>query len=189
MTGSEYSALLRNAPEEAHERLFNEYYSYVRAVAYNRLRNAGSEDVEECISDIFAEVFLSFDDGDDSGDLKGYIGTVAKRISIDHYRKLSRRTGMTFSVDDENSPELRAEDDLVTDSENAELRRIMMDCIKALGEPDSTIIIQKFYYNRNSRQIGRLLSMKPSAVRMRSKRAAEKLKEFLIQRGIKEDLL
>ena len=65
----------------------------------------------------------------------------------------------------------------------------MADCIESLGEPDSTIVIQKFYYNKNSHQIAGLLSMKPSAVRMRVKRAAAKLREALAERGIKEGSL
>ncbi|MBR3282783.1 MAG: sigma-70 family RNA polymerase sigma factor [Ruminococcus sp.] len=59
-----------------------------------------------------------------------------------------------------------------------------MDAIKSLGEPDSTILIQKYYYDRNSREIGKLLSMKPATVRMRSKRAAEKLREILTGSGV-----
>ena len=65
----------------------------------------------------------------------------------------------------------------------------MADCIRSLGEPDSTIVIQKFYYNKNSSQIAGLLSMKPSAVRMRVKRAAARLRKALAERGIKEDSL
>ena len=59
-----------------------------------------------------------------------------------------------------------------------------MDALKSLGEPDSTILIQKYYYDRNSREIGKLLSMKPATVRMRSKRAAEKLREILTGSGV-----
>ena len=32
--------------------------------------------------------------------------------------------------------------------DSSELRRLLLQKIKELGEPDSTILIQKFYYNR-----------------------------------------
>ena len=74
-------------------------------------------------------------------------------------------------------------------NERGELQRIVAECICSLGEPDSTIVIQKFYYNKTSRQIAELLSMKPSAVRMRVKRSGEQLRAALAERGIKEELL
>lgn len=190
MTGGEYLSLLERSPKLAHEKLFGEYYNYVRTIAFNRLRSTGtSEDVEECISDIFAQIFFTFCEKYSNGDMKGFIGTVAKRMSIDHYRRLSRKAGKTVSIDDEGAPEISSGVDLVGESENLELRRILIDSIKELGEPDSTILIQKYYYNRRSQQIGSLLSMNPSTVRMRCKRAAEKLRKVLELRGVKEGMI
>ena len=189
MTGAEYSLLLQKSTREAHEMLFNEYYSYVCAIAFNRLRSYSNEDIEECISDIFAEVFFSFSVEYTKGDMKGYIGTIAKRRCIDRFRKLSKDNGTAFSIDDENVPEISSGENIEEESEKSELRRILIECIKTLGEPDSTIIIQKFYYKKTSNQIADILSMKPSGVRMRCKRAADKLKEALAKRGIKEDAI
>lgn len=188
MTGAEYSILLQSSTRKAHEMLFNEYYGYVRAIAFNRLHSFTNEDIEECISDIFAEVFFSFKDGNAQGDLKGYIGVIAKRRCIDRYRSLSRNANM-ISIDGEEAPEISSGEDLAAESERSELRQILMECINSLGKPDSDILIQKFYYNKSSYQIADLLSMKPSAVRMRCKRAADKLKEALKMRGIMEDAL
>jgi RNA polymerase sigma-70 factor (ECF subfamily) len=84
---------------------------------------------------------------------------------------------------------ISSDDDLEAENERCELQRIVADCISSLGEPDSTIVIQKFYYNKTSRQIAGLLSMKPSAVRMRVKRAGEQLRAALAERGIKEETL
>ncbi len=190
MTGGEYLALLERSPKLAHEKLFGEYYNYVRTIAFNRLRSTGTtEDIEECISDIFAQIFFTFGEKYSNGDMKGFVGIVAKRMSIDYYRKLVRKAGKTFSMDEDGVPEISAELDLVKESENSEIRHILMDSIRELGEPDSTILIQKYYYNKRSHQIGTLLSMNPSTVRMRCKRAAEKLRRVLENRGIKEGMI
>ena len=189
MTGSEYSELMKESPEKAHKMLFDEYYRYVRTVAFNCLRGFSDEDVEECISDIFAEIFFSFREMEPSGDLKAFVGTVARRRSVDHYRSQARRAGRTVLFSDEDVPEPVSEEDLAAGSESRELRQALMECIKSLGEPDSLIIIRKFYYNMNSRQIAKQLSMKPSAVRMRCRRAADKLKEALVEKAFKEGAL
>ncbi|NLT08522.1 MAG: sigma-70 family RNA polymerase sigma factor [Ruminococcus sp.] len=185
MTGSEYGSLVRKNPSSAHRALFDEYFNYVRTIVYNHLRSCGSvEDVEECISDIFASVYFGFSERESSEELKGYIGTIAKRMSIDRYRSLSVKAGKTVSIDNEDYLTLKAADDVVAGSERAELQHIVIDAVKSLGEPDSTILMQKYYYNKNSKEIGKLLDMKPATVRMRSKRAVEKLRDILSKTGI-----
>ena len=75
MTGGEYLALLERSPKLAHEKLFGEYYNYVRTIAFNRLRSTGTtEDIEECISDIFAQIFFTFGEKYSNGDMKGFVG-------------------------------------------------------------------------------------------------------------------
>ena len=190
MNGDEYKKILKRSRGEAHQLLFDEYYNYVGTIVINHLRNVGSiEDTEECISDIFAKVFFVLEDQPVTGDMKKFIATIAKRTSIDRFRTLSRRTERSISLDDEQFSGISSDDDLEAENERCELQRIVADCIFSLGEPDSTIVIQKFYYNKTSRQIAGLLSMKPSAVRMRVKRAGEQLRTALAERGIKEELL
>ena len=62
--------------------------------------------------------------------------------------------------------------------------RVLLSRINELGEPDSVIILQKFYYDRSSAEIAEILSMKASAVRMRAARALKKLKMVLAADGI-----
>jgi RNA polymerase sigma-70 factor (ECF subfamily) len=64
------------------------------------------------------------------------------------------------------------------------MRKVLMNRIDELGEPDSHIIIQKFYYDRSSAEIADMLSMKASAVRMRAARALKKLRKILAEDGI-----
>ena len=188
LNGDEYSSILKRSRSKAHQMLFDEYYNYVGTIVYNHLRNVGSrEDTEECISDVFAKVFFVLEDQPVTGDMRRFVSTIAKRTSIDRFRSLSRRFDRSVSLDDEKFSGISSDDDLEAENEKCELQRIVADCISSLGEPDSTIVVQKFYYNRTSRQIAELLSMKPSAVRMRIKRAGEQLRSALAERGIKEE--
>ena len=51
-----------------------------------------------------------------------------------------------------------------------------MDAVKGLGEPDSEIIIRKFYLGESSKQISDRLSMTVSAIDTRTSRALKKLR-------------
>ena len=72
MTGKEYSRLYHKYRDKAYDALFEEYCNYVYAIVYNRLRGIASrEDIEECVSDVFADVFFGYDTASSfSGDMK-----------------------------------------------------------------------------------------------------------------------
>lgn len=186
MTGSEYCSLLRNSPQQAHKAIFDEYFNYAYTIVFNRLRSvAGTEDVEECVSDVFAEVFFNYSE-DDKGDkdMKGYIATIAQRRAIDRFRSISVKNGRSVSLEGDVLTELKAEEDIVENSEKKDVQLTLIQLIKELGEPDSTIILHKYYYDRSSGEIAKLLNMQATNVRMRCKRALEKLRLMLKVSGI-----
>lgn len=186
MTGNEYCALHRKSPDKAYDALFGSYCDYVYAIVFNKLRSIASrEDIEECVSDIFADIFFGYDvNSDFAGDMKGYIGTVAKRRAINAFHSLTARNGHFFGDSDEYLAGVGSGSDIEAEHDTEETRTILISKINELGEPDSTIILQKYYYERSSGEIAELLSMKASAVRMRAARALEKLKKSLAAAGI-----
>ena len=163
-----------------------EYGRYVYAIVFNKLRNCGTEeDIEECVSDIFADLFIKFEyDENYSGNIKAYIGTVAKNTAIDYFRRLSVKNSRTVYADEDDMQELVSDFSVDNTIDDNELRRVLLNSIDALGEPDSTILIQKFYYNRNSTEIAKAISMTPAAVRTRCTRAMTKLRTMLTEVGI-----
>jgi RNA polymerase sigma-70 factor (ECF subfamily) len=186
MTGKEYCEIYKSSRDKAYDALFTDYCDYVYAIVYNKLRCVASrEDIEECVSDIFADVFFGYDtDNGMDKDMKGYIGTVAKRRAINTFYSLSARNSRFSQETEEALAAIGSETDIEADSDKAETRSIIIRKINELGEPDSTIILQKYYYDRSSSEIAELLSMKSSAVRMRASRALEKLRHTLADVGI-----
>ena len=181
MTKEYYMQLLRSFPHEAHRILVDEYGNYVYTIVYNKLRSiSGREDIEECVSDVFADVFFALGEKSKlSGELKGFIGTVAKRRAIDYYRHAKSNKKDTISIEEDSVGQISCEFDVEEEIIDSEINRMVYDCVQALGEPDSSIIIYKYYYNKSSGEIAEILSMKPSAVRMRCSRALTRLKEKL----------
>ena len=70
MTDQEFVEHMKRSPEECMKAVFDEYCNYVYIIAATKLRNCGTtEDIEECVSDVFTEVFKKADDlGDREGD-------------------------------------------------------------------------------------------------------------------------
>lgn len=183
MTDNEYRKMYDIDPRKAQTALFDEYLSYVYAIVYNKLRSCGSrEDIEECVGDVFSAVFISYDSkGSFDGDLKGLIGTIAKRSAIQMYRKLVRHSGTIYIENDE--AEIADTECIEENAERSVMKNTLLKMIKSLGQPDSDIIIQKYYYNMNSKEIADKLSMQPTSVRMRCSRALKKLKKLLADEG------
>ena len=183
MTDNEFKRLYDKDPNEAQTALFDEYLNYVYAIVYNKLRSCGSrEDMEECVGDVFSAVFISYDrSGSFEGDLKGFIGTIASRTAIQMYRKLVRHGDMVY-LEDEKA-EIADTERVETNTERKAMQSTLLRLIKSLGEPDSDIIIRKYYFNMNSHEIAQKHSMSPEAVRMRCSRALKKLKALLADEG------
>ena len=185
MTHSEYRDSLKKDRQAAQRRLFDVYLNYVYTVVYSRLRSCGSrEDIDECVSDVFAEVFSSYDDtATVSGDMKGFIGTVAARRAALFYRRLSR-VNSEVRLDDELSEAVKADDDVSSEAEKNEQRRALLEAVESLGEPDSVIIMQKYFYRRRSSEIAKAVHLSPAMVRVRSSRALKKLRKLLEEKDI-----
>ena len=174
--------------ENERRAVFRQYYRLVYTIAQGYLSGvARHEDVEECVSDIFAEIFCKLADGEFTGELKSGIRMVAVRRSIDRFRQLAPKAGRTVPLDDVT--DLPDEPNTAETAERNELRRILMQCIRELGEPDTTIILQRYYFGMRSPQIAKGLGLTASAVRKRANKALTRLKAALQAHGIKEGVL
>lgn len=188
MTDKDYRNELEKSEYNAQKMLFDEYINYVYAIVFSLLRGvAAREDIDECVSDTFSDIFSGYDKNSAfDGEMKGYIAIIARRYAADYYKRLSSK-GITSPIEELiDAPDTT---DLSTEFEKSDIRRILVQKTIELGEPDSTIVFQKYFCGRNSKEIARIVSLKPSAVRMRCTRAIKKLKELLSEAGIEEDIL
>lgn len=189
MTDKELHRIMEQSPEEGRRALFDEYCGYVYAICANKLKGCGtSEDTDECLSDTFAAVYRYLDShtGTD-GELKGIIGTIAKRTAISYFRRLSVKSDTTVSIDSDSFGELSSDFGVEEAAEQTVLRETVFDCVKSLGEPDATIIIYFYYYGMKTKQIASLVGLSDTAVQKRLSRGRKKLMELLSEAGISEE--
>ncbi|WP_242839957.1 RNA polymerase sigma factor [Ruminococcus flavefaciens] len=165
--------------------MFEAYCGYVYTIVFNRLRSvAAREDIEECVCDVFADVYCYYDPGKNvSGGMSGFIGTIARRKAAALYKSIISGAE-TVSIDDESAQQLSSEQDVERETAANEQCRIILGKIAGLSEPDSTIIIQKYYYGRSAAEIAGMVKLTPENIRVRSGRAVKKLKEMLEKEDI-----
>ena len=185
MTDSEYRVLMKESPDKGQRALFDEYFSYVFSIVYGKLKTcAAREDIDECVSDVFSDVFLCYDeDSGYDGDLKGFISTVASRKAVNMFHRLSSQKARFAQADDEELSRIPDNTDVQDSAEGAELKTILLEKIEELGEPDSGIILRKYYHNMTSKEIAAEVSLTPEAVRVRCGRALKKLRKKLSDEG------
>jgi len=182
MNEKEIKQAMRQSKSDGFRAMFDEYWNYAYTIVYNTLRGVASRsDIEDCTADVLSDVALSYN-ADREGSLKAYIGTSAKRRAIDMKRSLSSKKNVP--LDDESSPEFPSDIDIEAKAESSSISAILLNKIEELGEPDSSIIIQKFFYDRNSSETARILGMNPITVRSRLRRALKKLKTALTDMDI-----
>lgn len=174
-----YSLLTTN-PGKGLAKVMDRYLAYVYTIVAGRLSGVcPGEDIEECVSDVFYEFYRTRAQIDlGKGSLKAYLAVLSKRRAIDAYRRL-RRTADKLSLD-ESAYYLEAAgasvEQQVVNKESAD--RIVQG-IKGLGEPDSQIIIRKFYFGQTSKVIAQALGLKENTVNKKVSRGLEKLKSIL----------
>lgn len=170
---------IKENPSKGFDLLLNEYSGFVFRVCLAVLGSVGAkEDAQECASDVFAAVYKNIEKIDLSkGSLKGYLAFIAKNAAIDRRRKLGKEKALTVSL--EGLDGAFADASAFEKSEKKERSRLVAAAIRDLGEPDSTIILRKYFFGESAKQIGERLSLSAQNVQKRSQRALEKLKVLL----------
>lgn len=108
-----------------------------------------------------------------------YADTWICRIMLNEtYRHMKKDSGRP--VDIEKLPE-RGEDD--AGIQRAEESWGLKEALEALGEPDRTIVVLRYYEEEKLEDIGRILDMGVSTVKSRLYRAMGKLKKIMEQGG------
>lgn len=184
MTEQEICCLLKKQPEKGERVVFDTYYNYVYAIVSHKLCHMGSrEDIEDCVIDCFVEILMHVNPYYE-GSLKAYIGTVAKHKAINAGKQLQTKSRQKISMTEEEFQQLSSDENIQDMTEQSEQTKILLHCISELGEPDATIMIQKFFYNHNAIEISRIVKLSPVTVRVRCSRALKRLKTMLISKNI-----
>lgn len=171
--------LLHTKPEMGIKVMMDNYMALAYTIIFNKLSGIYSkEDIEECVSDVFLEIFHHRCRIDlEKGSIKALLAVVAKRKAIDMYRKNKNNNHIPIEdvSEDLYSSKNEVEDSIVSKENNS----ILIETIKSLGKPDSEIIIRKYYLHQSSKDISKDLGIKVNTIDKKVSRCMEKLKKLL----------
>ena len=176
----EMCSLLLWQPEKGLEQIMNRYTAFVYTIVHGKLSGiCKSQDIEECVSDIFYELYRTRNTIDfEKGSLKAYLAVLSKRKAIDVYRK-KRGRSETVSIDEFDHDWIASGADVEGTVIVGETNDILINEINALGEPDSQIMIRKYYFGQSTKIIASALGIKANTIDQKASRALVKLRHAL----------
>ena len=169
------SNLMKTDPETGTRVMLRQYGGLVYGTVRHILSGCPDDDVEECVSDVFYYLYrhrkrLDFSDRA----LKSYLIKTAEHRAIDHKRKIVRMpVPQDDALWDAAEPERSAEEEALS----ALSREELMERIRALGEPDASILLMKYWLGMKCTEIGDRLGLKPNTVAVRAGRALKRIRE------------
>lgn len=154
------------------EREYNEcvtaYADNVYRFILKNLRH--EEDARDVVQTAFEKMWRNREEVD-AGKCKSYLFTVAYHQMIDHIRKVKR-----IQLKDEFSAESKVDNKPVND-----LKRILNDALQRLSETQRSLVLLKDYEGYSYAEIGQIMGLNESQVKVYLHRARVQLKEYLVK--------
>lgn len=154
------------------EREYNEcvnlYADNVYRFIFKNLRH--EEDARDVVQTAFEKMWRNRDEVD-SQKSKSYLFTVAYHQMIDHIRKVKR-----IQLRDDFNAELRVEN-----KERNDLKRVLNEALNRLNETQRSLVMLKDYEGYSYEEIGQIMNLNSSQVKVYLHRARLQLKEYLVR--------
>lgn len=181
MQDDELMNILKTDPNTGMALLLKQYAGLIYSVVKHKLdgQNFCDADIEHCVADTFSEFYCDLDKfREAAGSIRAWLCVIARHNAYDRLRRYKKEAG-TISLDAEEIAEpqdgtFSVEESLITKEFKEELLRE----IKALGEPDSTILLRKYYFSESSKEVAEKLNLTVSTVDTRTHRAIQKLRNL-----------
>lgn len=169
--------LLRRKPEKGIRAVMEAYTGLCYAMVRARLAGFPQEDIEECVSDIFLEVYRNRDRIEtEKGGIRAFLVVVARRRAIDKYRAIGKAETLPLEEETAGAGKGLAFED----------RDALRNALHTLGEPDAKILVWKYYYGLATKEIAAALGMKENTIDQRARRGLQKLRAKLEEGGFYE---
>lgn len=173
---SELISEIKKRNLNAYGLLIKEYTKPVYYLIYNILNIGNSkEDIEECVADVFLEVWLKIDKFDSQrSNLKNWILILAKYKALTYKRKLKR--SQVENIEDFHPEEPDTVEKLIIDRET---QKRLLETINSFNRTDKELFIRRYFCNERIGDIMQSMGLSRSAVDNRLLRGRKIIKEVL----------
>jgi len=184
MDDSKIIELFYARSEQAIVELSKKYGRVCRQIAYNIVRN--ESDVEECLNDAYLKVWNTIPPNNPDK-LVSYVCMTVRNFALDRIRADNAAKRVEFADADIDEVLRVAEysddmDDLISEKE---FDNILNEFLSSLDRQGRALFIRRYFCHDKISDIARSFGQTPYSVSMRLSRIREKLKKFLLKKGIK----
>lgn len=180
--------LLRKKDEKGLFAISEKYEKLLTYIASTILGNR-SLDIEECVNDSYLKLWSNIDKYDlNKASLKTYLKVIVRNTALNKIRDISKTEllmhseGLEYVLEDYidyfQNPEKKA-----IDKENIEA---LESIIKDLNKKDQELILRKYFYLQNSKDISSFMDMTVTAIDSRLSRLRVKIKQEFERRELYE---
>ncbi|RFM29874.1 RNA polymerase sigma factor [Deminuibacter soli] len=153
--------------EQDYNECVNLYADNVFRFIVKNLRH--EEDARDIVQSAFEKLWRNRDSVE-TGKQKAYLFTVAYNQMIDHLRKNKR-----IQLKDEFREEAK-----IQSQPNTQARKILQEALKRLNETQRSLVMLKDYEGYSYEEIGKIMSLSESQVKVYLHRARLTLKNYLV---------
>lgn len=159
------------------------YGGYCKSISKNIL--SSDEDAEEVLNDTLLSAWNTIPP-EEPKSLKAYLGTLARNISLDRYRKMKaeKRGGNEVSLCLEEAEEFLADTKSVSEEyEKREFVAFLNEFLHSLPERDCDIFVRRYFYCDSTADIAKRFALKEPNVLVILSRTRKRLKNALEKGG------
>ncbi len=170
---------LKNKRPESLEVCMDLYGPTVAYIVKKILEGTGRlQDVEECVSDIFVEVWDRIEGyHTEKGNLKTWIMMIGKYKALDYRRRLLKKQSEVLN--DNQVVYLKAKDNTESKVLSKEKYDQMIQALKEYNAQDRELFIQRYFYYYSIETLAKEYDLSRQAVENRLYRARKYLREML----------
>lgn len=159
------------------------YGRYCESISRNIL--SSDEDAEEVLNDTLLSAWNSIPP-EEPKSLKSYLGTLARNLSLDRYRKMKaeKRGGCEASLCLEEAEEFLADTKSISEEyEKREFTKFLNEFLHSLPERECDIFVRRYFYCDSTANIAHRFALKEPNVLVILSRTRKSLKKALQKGG------
>ncbi len=183
MDDSKIIELFYERSEQAIVELSKKYGDTCHKIAFNILKN--DLDAQECVNDTYLGAWNNIPP-QRPNPLRAYICRIARNIAIKRYHQNTAKKRNSYydvaldELEDYLSSGASVEDEVST----AELTKMIDDFLDGLDKTNRVMFVRRYWFSESVSEIAALFNMNSHTVTVRLSRTRERLRRYLIERGV-----
>ena len=183
MDDSKIIELFYERSEQAIVELSKKYGDICHKIAYNILKN--NSDAEECVNDTYLGAWNTIPPKNPKP-LLSYVCRIARNVSIKRYHQnTAKKRNSYYDVALDELENCLPSVTTVQDEVNAnELAELFDDFLDGLDKTNRVMFVRRYWFSDSVSDIAAMFKMNNHAVTVRLSRTREKLRQYLIEKGV-----